>query len=428
MRLCHRRLNMIHPEPLGSSPVLLPFFLPYAGCVQRCIFCAQDKQTGMAVSEESRMELELERLKVFLREEQSRQRRTGSRSKFEAGAEPGSVLEPDKIELAFFGGTFTALPKDIQLKFLDIASEFRMDKAGGFLSAVRCSTRPDALTGALTGALVPDKFAPDGFAPGAPGINPLAPDEFAHTPKLSSSEAAGEPLVEDLDIAWLLRLKNAGLDLIELGIQSFMDSVLESSGRGYSGTLAVQACRMVKAAGLRLGVQLLPGLPGQTPGMFINDMEVVREMTPECLRLYPCQVVEGSALAALWRRGAYTPWQLELTVELLSQALLMAWGRNIRVIRMGLAPEPDLDSAVLAGPRHPALGQMARSKALWRFINFHLLRYSSITGRAADRLYAPERYQGEIFGYANKLLPRFLKNGLEKKDVIFWKAGHFMLS
>lgn len=380
----------MHPEPLGLTPLLLPFFIPYAGCKKRCIFCAQDKQTGVAASGpfllRSEWERELERLRALLREEQSRQRRVGER----------------KLELAFFGGTFTALPKDTQLQFLAVASEFRLGNDGGFLSAVRCSTRPDSL-GAKT--LDVDEFALGDFEP--------APDTCA-------GGQAGE-----FDLSWLLQLKNAGLDLIELGIQSFTGSVLAASGRGYSGGTALKACRMVKAAGLRLGIQLLPGLPGQTPGMFINDMELVRELAPECLRIYPCQVVDGSELARLWGQGAYTTWSLDLTVELLSLALLMAWGRGIRVIRMGLAPEPGLDAAILAGPRHPALGQMARSKALWRFIRFHLLLSRSFRGERAPRLYVPKRYQGEIFGYANNLLPRFMENGLERKNVIFRDAAHF---
>ncbi len=392
MRACHRWLNVIHPEPLGPTPRLLPFFLPYAGCKKRCIFCAQDKQTGMAALGAFRLEpeseLELARLRTLLHEERARQR----------------PLDERDTELAFFGGTFTALPKDLQLKFLAVASEFRLGNEGGFLSAVRCSTRPDTLE---LGSLGSDK--PGGDAPPpAPAV--LVPDE-----------------ADDFDLDWLLQLKSAGLDLIELGIQSFSDSVLAASGRGYSGATAQRACRMVKAAGLRLGIQLLPGLPGQTPGMFMNDMELVRELAPECLRIYPCQVVDGSELAQLWRQGAYVPWSLDLTVELLSQALLMAWGRGIRVIRMGLAPEPGLDSAILAGPRHPALGQMARSKALWRFISFYLLLGRAITGRAPLRLYVPERYQGEIFGYANNLLPRFIRNGLERQNIVFWDAAHFAL-
>lgn len=393
---------MIHPEPLGPAPLLLPFFLPYAGCKRRCIFCAQDKQTGVAALGASRLrsdlELELARLRTLLCEERVRQRQCGEK----------------KLELAFFGGTFTALPKDMQLKFLAVASEFRLENKGGFLSAVRCSTRPDSLGPNQSGADASERSA-------------LVPDAFRAGTDLPGMCVKDEP--DEFEPSWLLRLKNAGLDLIELGIQSFADTVLSASGRGYSGSLALRACRMVKAAGLRLGVQLLPGLPGQTPGMFINDMELVRELAPECLRLYPCQVVDGSELAQLWRQGAYTPWDLDLTVELLSLALLMAWGRGIRVIRMGLAPEPGLDSAILAGPRHPALGQMARSKALWRFIRLHLLWSRGLAGKGAStpRLYVPERYQGEIFGYANNLLPGFMENGLERQNIIFWDAAHFTL-
>lgn len=92
----------------------------------------------------------------------------------------------------------------------------------------------------------------------------------------------------------LAGLKDLGLDLVELSIQSFDDQ-------------ALAACRTVRQAGLSLGVQLLPGLPGDRPGVFRGDVEAVARLAPDCARLYPCLVLKGTELAALWRSGGYAP-------------------------------------------------------------------------------------------------------------------------
>lgn len=270
--------------------------------------------------------------------------------------------------IGFYGGTFTSLPGDWTWRFLDLAVRFR---ARGRVAAIRASTRPDA----------------------------VSPDLLAE-------------------------LRARGLDLLELGVQSFDDAALEASGRGYSGDTARQACLAVRAAGLGLGVQLLPGLPGDRPGVFRRDVDRTARLRPDCARLYPCLVLAGTPLEALWRRGEYAPWSAGRARAELSLALPRLWRAGVAVIRLGLAPEPGLDAAVLAGPTHPALGQQARSLALLD----HVRRAVARLGRRPRGLTAPVRFQGEFWGQAGSLRGAYARLGLPPRSVVFAEVERFELA
>ncbi len=281
-----------------------------------------------------------------------------------AAARPGGVPP----ELAFYGGTFTALPIAEQLACLELAVRL---KGRGLISRLRCSTRPDAVSA-----------------------------------------------------AHLSRLKGLGLDCVELGVQSFCEGPLSASRRGYSPAQALEGCAVVRESGMELGVQLMPGMPGMKPEDFVKDIRLVRALAPATLRLYPCLVLEGTALAALWRAGEFTPWPLGLCLELMAEALLEVWAAGTRVIRMGLAPEAALASRVLAGPQHPAFGQMARSLALFRFLRAKLAEL----GRKPEALHAPRRLQGEFFGHKNSLVEDYARMGLDKSRIFWWDNSYFLLN
>ena len=215
------------------------------------------------------------------------------------------------IEVGFFGGTFTALPEEDFKICLCALHAWREE---GLVSHARCSTRPDADPGRLA------------------------------------------------------LLREAGFATVELGIQSFDHDALRSSRRGYSTDTALRACAQVRAAGLHLGVQLLPGMPGVSPAVFRRDVALALDAGAALLRFYPCLVLEGTDLAQWWRQGRYIPWTLAQVVDALADGWLAAQERHVPVIRMGLAPEPGLEDAVLAGPRHPALGALVQAEALYRAV------------------------------------------------------------
>jgi len=267
------------------------------------------------------------------------------------------------FELAFFGGTFTALPDLWPERFLHLVAKYREE---GFISRVRCSTRPDAVT------------------------------------------------AENLD-----RLKALGLDMVELGIQSFDDAALAACGRGYVGESACAACKVVREAGLKLGIQLMPGLPGDRSGLFRCDVATAVALAPDCVRLYPCVVMDGTPLAETWRNNGYEPWGLEHAKDELADALL-AFGRaDIPVIRMGLAPEAEMNASLLAGPWHPAFGQSVKALALFRYLAPRI--------KGGHLLVAPRHLQGEIFGHANELKSRYAALGLGSGSIRFEKRDDFLL-
>lgn len=321
--------RFLHPEPPVRRPRLLPMFMPHAGCPGACIYCSQEIQTGAR-------RLTPEDLAPALLSLLTRQ--------------------PPRhcFELAFYGGTFTALPWQCQRELLLLAGEWKRE---GRITRIRCSTRPDAI----------------------------------------------EP--EQLE-----KLRCLGLDMVELGIQSFAPRALAASRRGHAPEQALRACAMVRSVGLGLGIQLLPGLPGQTQADFRADIALLHTLRPELVRLYPCLVLRGTVLEGLWREGAYRPWGLRRCVETLAVALLQLWYSGIRVARMGVAQEPGLAEQVLAGPWHPALGARVRGAALFRIVRGELLAL----GRSPRHLYIPRRYQGEFWGHRGEWAPAYARLGLER--------------
>ena len=325
--------STVQPHP---QQAVVPVFLPFRGCPVRCVFCAQDVQTGIADARHPQgAESQCDTGVAAVLHEA----RKNLRQRHAAGLPPA--------ELAFYGGTFTALPEDDLAACLQVARE-ALD--AGWISSFRCSTRPDRV-----------------------------------------------------DAAMLERLRSAGCGVVELGVQSFADSALEASRRGYTGATALAACARVRESGLELGVQLLPGMPGHTPAHFAHDVPAALAAGAQMLRFYPCLVLEGTGLAALWRAGSYMPWSLETTLDALAGGWLEAARAGVPVIRMGLAPEPGLAEAVLAGPVDKELGGRVMGRALLLAVR------EALQMAAAEQDFLPE------CGFALRL-PRAMQG-------FFWGAG-----
>lgn len=328
---------------------IVPVFLPFAGCPFRCVFCAQDKQTGKGAQT---FESALSELESRLQDQHKRQTRTQN----EAGA------SGDGVEVAFYGGTFTCLPPSMQSRCLDITARW-VDQ--GLVKAIRCSTRPDSV--------------------------PAAALRF---------------------------LASRGVELVELGVQSFDSGALLTSARGYDGKQAREGCMAVREAGLRLGIQLLPGMPGMPESkadFFLEDVTTALSLGAACMRFYPCLVVDGTTMADYWRAGTYAPWTLDTTVRTLAAGLLAAQKHNVPVIRLSLAPEPELEAAILDGPRHPALGNMIQAEALWLQLSSALQQIAEPFKSLSLRL--PASCQGVFAGHKGSLLPRWKALGVQ--EVLF---------
>lgn len=316
------------PHPIQYTTSILPVFLPFLGCKQRCIFCSQHVQTGVITQEAPAL-------------------LSNVRQQLDARI----ARHATPVELGFFGGTFTCLSASVLQDCMTLIAEYTRK---GAVVAARCSTRPDAVS----------------------------------------------PTV-------LQELRDGGFTTVELGVQSFATDALQHAQRGYDGPCAQRACAQVRAAGLQLGVQLLPGMPGVSTTTFVNDVATALDCGAQLLRFYPCLVIDGTALATLWRQGAFTPWSLDNTVDALATGYAMAMARNIPVIRMGLAPEKTLLPHILAGPEHPALGSMVQGLALLRAAE-HALQ-----GQKAHNASIPRWCQGFFWGHRQALRPRWAAMGVQ---------------
>lgn len=211
-------------------------------------------------------------------------------------------------EIAFYGGSFTRLPAVLQGSLLALAARLVAD---GRACGIRVSTRPDAL---------------------------------------------GETAME--------RLTAAGVTTVELGCQSFAPAVLAACLRHYAPGCVGEAVAALRASGIQVGLQLMPGLPGAESGEAFYSLHQALGLRPDFLRIYPALVLNGTPLEDIWRRGHYRPWSLSRTIRDGARMLAEAHGAGVPVIRFGLQTTPELVEHLAAGPYHPALGQLVKAR-LW---------------------------------------------------------------
>jgi len=289
--LPHRRWNGFRPiRPTDVGAVTIPFFISHQGCPHTCVFCDQRAISGSRGNLPDRQQI---RSAIA-----SWQRSAGGRP----------------LEVAFFGGSFTALPEQVQDELLAPVHPFL---ESGVVRSIRVSTRPDCLDGAV-----------------------------------------------------VRRLAGQGVAVIEVGVQSMDDAVLALSGRGHDAAASEAALRCIRKEGLVAGAQLMPGLPGDTPAGALRSLERVIAAGAAFVRLYPVVVLVGTELARRYQAGEYRPLDRDQGIALCKQLLHKAMRAGIDVIRIGLQAGDGLNSAtVLAGCWHPALGQLVRSE-----LYFDLLR------------------------------------------------------
>jgi histone acetyltransferase (RNA polymerase elongator complex component) len=278
------------------NPLIIPIFLPFLGCRQRCLFCNQ-RVTAEEVPSPPFVQ-------NFIGNSIKELPSNGTREK----------------QVAFYGGSFTAIPKEDQIRYLEAARQFL---TSGLIDSIRVSTRPDAL------------------------------DEEA-----------------------LSLLKEYGVKTVEIGAQSMIDEVLFLSQRGHSVADILSATSRLKQWCFEVGIQLMIGLPGDTYGLFLETIDRVIDLKPDFLRIHPTLVLRGAPLQILWETRRYVPLSLEETIRWLKKGLLALERSGIRVARIGLQPSQGLEKHFLAGPYHPALHQCVDSEITFDMAE-HLLHNNS---------------------------------------------------
>lgn len=213
----------------------------------------------------------------------------------------------ETVEIAFYGGSFTGIPMERQQEYLSAAKSY---KDRGMIQKIHLSTRPD--------------YIDDGI---------------------------------------LANLKCCGVDIIELGVQSFDGEVLRISNRGHSPEAVYTASRLIKEYGFELGLQLMIGLPGDTYEKSVRSAKEAVKIEPSIARLYPTVIIRDTELYEMYRRGDYKPLSLSETVRITKDMYQILTGAGIRVIRIGLK-STDLikENGEIAGGYHPAFRQLVESE------------------------------------------------------------------
>ena len=263
-------------------PLIIPIFLPAMGCRDRCLFCNQKASSeGLPPPPSVRHFIEASLIQIPYNK------------------------KPTEKQVAFYGGSFTAIHRDNQIRYL---KEVRPFLASGLIDSIRISTRPDAL-----------------------------------------------------DEETLSLLKEYGVKTVEVGVQSMIDEVLSLAHRGHFAGHTVSATLRLKLRGFEVGHHLMIGLPGDTYDRFLQTLDRVIELRPDFVRIHPTLVLKGAPLENLWREGRYSPLSLEETIDWLKRGLMRLENSSISVARIGLQPTDELQRDFLAGPYHPALRQLIDS-------------------------------------------------------------------
>lgn len=270
---------------MSARESIIPVFVPHLGCPNDCVFCNQRRISG------STMPATPDDVEKAISN---------------AAALPRTGV---KRQLAFYGGSFTAIPAAEQTALL-AAAKAHLDT--GEIDAIRLSTRPDAI-----------------------------------------------------DEAILKRLKYYGVETIELGAQSMCDEVLSLSGRGHTAADVEAASKMIKAAGFRLILQMMTGLPGDTKERSIETAKKIIALAPDGVRVYPTVIVRDTALFDLWQAGRYKEHSVEEAVDWCAALVPLFEAAGIPIIRLGLNPTEELSGGAAAGGAyHPALGELVKSRLM----------------------------------------------------------------
>ncbi len=266
--------------------MIIPFFIPHSGCPHQCVFCNQKDIIGQSNPENP--STISDKIRHYL----------------------SNHATSNPVEVAFYGGSFTALPLETQKRYLETVQPFLHTKQ---VCAIRLSTRPDYINKEI-----------------------------------------------------LTLLREYHVQTIELGVQSMDDDVLSLSGRGHTAEDTVRSVAQLRQQGFSVCLQLMLGLPGDSEITFRETIGKTILLKPDSIRLYPVIVIKNTPLEKLYKSGHYNPLTLKAAVTMCEEAFVQFEQHGIKVIRVGLQPTKELEKpgTILAGPYHPAFRQIVESSIL----------------------------------------------------------------
>lgn len=261
----------------------ISIFVPHIGCPHMCAFCNQRTITGT---------------EKIPHADDVRKICTQAMNEIDAKSE---------TEIAFFGGSFTAVPREYMLELLEAADEFVGE---GKFKGIRISTRPDYIN------------------------------------------------KEILDI-----LASHNVTSIELGAQSMSDKVLVANERGHSSEDVKNASALIKSYGrFELGLQMMVGLYKSTIEDEKKTWSSIVALSPKTVRIYPVVILKGTKLGELYESKEFQPMDFNEVVDICADLLSDAKQHNIDVIKLGLHASEIVESQMLGGFYHPAFREICEGR------------------------------------------------------------------
>lgn len=281
----------------------IPVFIPHLGCPNECVFCNQRTISGVTEFDINSVRRNIDGVL-------------------------STVTESDECEIAFFGGSFTGIDRELMLELLSIGKSY-IDK--GLVKSLRCSTRPDYIS----------------------------------------------PDILDL-------LRKYGVETIELGIQSVSDAVLSACKRGHTNLETKSSCEMIISYGFSLVGQMMIGLPGATFIDEINTAMFIADIGASAARIYPTVVFNDTELRYMKESGIYQPLSLDEAVERCAAAYEIFLQRGVKLLRVGLCSSENLlsDTTYNSGPNHSAIGELVENRIFLNRISDAFIRIPEPCGKS----------------------------------------------
>lgn len=251
----------------------IPVFIPHKGCPNSCVFCNQKKISGQT------KDVTVEDVDNIIREYLNYYDKTDK-----------------KIEVAFFGGSFTGIDIKLQEAYLKVAYKYIESKE---IDSIRLSTRPDYIN-----------------------------DEI------------------------LKLLSKYRVETIELGVQSMDKDVLNASKRGHSDKDVIYASNLINKYNIRLGHQVMIGLPESNLQKEVYTIKECLKLKPKQLRIYPVYVIDESELYNMYKKNIYVPLTIKDAVKRCIAVIHECQKEDISIIRLGLQSTDEItcNNSKIVGP------------------------------------------------------------------------------
>lgn len=301
------RLNIDLSEELKNisnkdEQYTIPVFIPHLGCNNECVFCNQRKISGnKKIQDLNEIRVDIEKHLEYLKDENRK-----------------------KIQIAFFGGSFTGIPIKHQIKYLELANEYiNLNK----VDSIRISTRPDYIS-----------------------------------------------------IPIIKMLKKYNVKTIELGVQSMDNIVLKSSKRGHTASDVIRAAIIINLLNIELGFQIMVGLPNSTLASEIMTISKLLEFNPKQLRIYPVYVLENSKLYDMYVQKKYIPLTVDEAAFRTAEIIKTCNISNVQIIRIGLQSTEEIaaNNSKIVGPVSDNFAEYALSKVVLERLEKEILNFNYV--------------------------------------------------